>query len=162
MEIMKTTFVLLLVGLGVFLVLLLGGGILVLGAFGLGYLLNMLLGFDPFQATLIALLGVLFFGILAERWWQIVKTPLPPTDFNADDFGDEFDDDEFDDDEWDDDEWDDEEDDEDKPPVIYPGIPRWRQPIKSPDFTNVQPDERCPCGSGRKFKNCHGAKRSRN
>jgi uncharacterized protein YecA (UPF0149 family) len=52
-----------------------------------------------------------------------------------------------------------EDEDVDEEPVIYPSIPRWRQPLKTPDFSNTRPDDRCPCGSGRKYKNCHGAKR---
>ena len=45
-----------------------------------------------------------------------------------------------------------------EPPVIVfnPRVPRWRQPLKNPDFSNTKPDDRCPCGSGRKYKNCHG------
>jgi uncharacterized protein YecA (UPF0149 family) len=64
---------------------------------------------------------------------------------------DEFD---FEDDYFDEDEKEDE-------PVIYSGIPRGRQPLKTPDFSNVKPDDRCPCGSGRKYKNCHGRKKPR-
>jgi uncharacterized protein YecA (UPF0149 family) len=41
---------------------------------------------------------------------------------------------------------------------LYAGIPRWRRPNKNLDFSNVKPDDLCPCGSGRKYKNCHGVK----
>jgi hypothetical protein len=41
------------------------------------------------------------------------------------------------------------------------GIPLWRRPLKNNDFSNAKPDDRCPCGSGRKFKNCHGYKRAK-
>ena len=70
----------------------------------------------------------------------------------------ENDDEDNEEDEWGED-WEDEEEEDAVPESkqVYPGIPRWRQPTKKLDFTNVKPDERCPCGSGRKFKNCHGA-----
>jgi hypothetical protein len=42
----------------------------------------------------------------------------------------------------------------------FAGIPRWRRPLKKIDFTGVKPSDPCPCGSGRKFQNCHGYKRS--
>lgn len=28
--------------------------------------------------------------------------------------------------------------------------------IGAPDFTNTKPNDPCPCGSGKKFKKCHG------
>ena len=33
--------------------------------------------------------------------------------------------------------------------------------VHVPDFVNERPQDPCACGSDRKFKNCHGAKRGR-
>jgi uncharacterized protein YecA (UPF0149 family) len=98
---------------------------------------------DPFQATALSLAGMLAFGSLATRIFQTIMDTMPRP-ATADD---------------DDEEEDYEDEDVDEEPVIYPSIPRWRQPLKTPDFSNTRPDDRCPCGSGRKYKNCHGAKR---
>ncbi|MEW6404942.1 MAG: SEC-C metal-binding domain-containing protein, partial [Chloroflexota bacterium] len=71
---------------------------------------------------------------------------------------DEFDEDEFDNED-DDFDFDEESELSDKEmDEIFSGIPRWRRPLKTVDFSNVKPDDRCPCGSGRKYKNCHGKK----
>ncbi len=134
-----------------------GGGILVMAAYGLGWLLNQVMHLDPFQATLLSLTSMLAFGLLANN---IARTIVGTTNRSSTaDYDDE--------DEEEEEEEDDEEDDEefeveevDEKPVIYPSIPRWRQPLKTPDFSNTRPDDRCPCGSGRKYKNCHGAKQS--
>lgn len=148
--IMSTILVALLFILGIFLVLAIGGGLLVLLAYGVGWLLNRILHFDPFQVTVISLAGILVFGILAERIWQAIIS-APPLSPDLDEEEDELD--------LEDDFFDVHEDDD--AAVIYPGIPRWRQPRKSLDFSNVKPDDRCPCGSGRKYKNCHGKKKTR-
>ncbi len=133
---MRTILWILLYVLGVMAGLGIGAGLLVLLAYGVGQLLNPVTHFDPFQATVISLAGMFVFGFLVERWWAslINHSPFPI--------------------EYEEDEYDDEDDEED----IYPGIPRWRQPLKKVDFSDVKPDDRCPCGSGRKYKNCHGAK----
>jgi hypothetical protein len=146
--IMSTILVGLLFVLGIFLVLAIGGGLLVLLAYGVGWILNRIVHFEPFQVTAISLAGMLFFGILAERIWQAIIS-APPLSPDSDEDEDEFD---FEDDLFD-------VDEEDDAAVIYPGIPRWRQPLKTPDFSNVKPDDRCPCGSGRKYKICHCKKK---
>ena len=120
-----------------------GGGILVLVAYGLGWLLNL----DPFQATLLSLAGMLAFGFLASRIFQTIMDTISPSHVTSEDDEDEGET-EF------------EVEEVDKEPVIYPSIPRRRQPLKNLDFSNTRPDDRCPCGSGRKYKNCHGAKRA--
>jgi hypothetical protein len=145
---MRTVLVVLLFILGIFLVLGVGGGLLVLLAYGTGLLLKRIVNFDPFQVTVISLAGMLVFGILAERIWQaILGTPSLSPDLDDEEGEFDFEDDLFD------------EDEEEDESVIYPGIPRWRQPLKTPGFSNVNPDDRCPCGSGRKYKNCHGRKK---
>jgi len=146
---MRIALVILLFVLGIFAALALGGGLLALLAYGVGWLLNRVIQVEPFQATVLALGSMLAFGILAERIWRVIVSPPP---FSPGSYDDEYDDYN--------DEYDDEEDDE--PPVfVNPAIPRWRQPLKQVDFSNTKPDDRCPCGSGRKYKNCHGVKQSK-
>ncbi len=142
---MRVILMILLIILAAFVVLAVGGGLLALLAFGLGRLLNLLMQIEPFQATIISLVSICIFGILAERAWRVVANPPAPVDEDFDYDDDEF----FDDDEEDDDE-----------PLVYPGVPRWRQPLKNIDFSNARPEDRCPCGSGRKYKNCHGMKKN--
>lgn len=132
--------VLLLLGLAGALVLLLG--------YGLGWGINLIADFEPFQATLLGLASLVAAVFLVHRIWDMTRPPLFPS-FD-DDFEDEDEDDFFEDDE------------EENEPDLYPGIPRWRQPLKTLDFSNTKPDDRCPCGSGRKYKNCHGMKRKTN
>ncbi len=128
-----------------------GGGILVLIAYGLGWLLNHIMHIDPFQATLLSLAGMLAFGFLASSIFQTIVNTMPRSPV--------VDDDEYEDDDEDEEEFDVEDADEE--PVVYANIPLWRQSLKTPDFSNTRPDDRCPCGSGRKYKNCHGAKHPR-
>jgi hypothetical protein len=134
--------------LGIFLVLAIGGGLLVLLSYGLGWILNRILPFDPFQVTIISLAGMLVFGILAERIWKVMMSAPSPSLNDLDEEEDGFDSE---------DEYFDENDEQ----AIISVIPRWRQRSKTIDFSNVKPDDRCPCGSGRKYKNCHGRKKSK-
>jgi len=143
---MKVLLTILLFILGIFVALAIGGGLLVLMAYGVGWVLNLVIRLEPFQSTILALAGIVAFGILAARIWEsIISAPFLRSDDDEDDDDDDF---EFD------------EDDEEEPPaiVVNPRIPRWRQPLKNTDFSNAKPDDRCPCGSGRKYKNCHGRK----
>jgi len=133
------------------LVLTIGGGLLVLMAYGAGWVINHILGLESFQVTALSLAGILIFIILADR---IIQALMPLAPVNLENFED-------------DDEYEDENneigdydivEDEEVFNKLYAGIPRWRRPNKNLDFSNTQPDDRCPCGSGRKYKNCHGAK----
>ena len=113
-------------------------------------MVNLVAHFEPFQATIISLAAMCAFGILAVNIWNTI----PSTARDVEDY------DEFDyDDEYDDEYEEDEEGDELL--LIYPGIPRLRQPKESPDFSKAKPDDRCPCGSRRKFKNCHGTNKTK-
>ncbi len=149
MKVITSLFGILLV---ILLVLGLAGALVFLLAYGLGLGINLIADFEPFQATTLGLVSLAVAGFLANRIWDMVRPPSFPS--IGDDFDDEDEDDYFDD------EFDEEEDEEE--PDLYPGIPRWRQPLKTMDFSNVKPDDRCPCGSGRKYKNCHGVKRKVN
>lgn len=141
---MKITGTLILTVLVIAVFLTIGGGLLALLAFGVGWVINLVMHLEPFQATMIALAGMFAFGILAERVWEAIMS----TARNMDEF-EEYDED-----------YEDEEDDDDELP-FHPGVPRWRQPLKPVDFSDTKPDDRCPCGSGRKYKNCHGVRRAK-
>jgi len=141
---MKEFFWIVLLALGAILVVTIGGGLLVLLAYGLAWLLNLLLHFDLFQMTLLSLAAITIAAIFLLR---VVSTVLPFTSMPSNSDDDEYEEEEDDDDE-------DEEEDDDR----YSAIPRWRRPLKQIDFSNARPDDLCPCGSGRKYKNCHGRK----
>ena len=133
----------------IIVLLTVGGGLVAIIAYGLGWLIHLLTKFDLFQSTLLGLAGMFVFGILAERLFSTMMT------IARDDLEEEFDEDEFND------EYDDEDfEDDEELPVAYPGVPRWRQPLKQVDFSKARPNDPCPCGSGRKFKECHGVKRT--
>lgn len=140
--------------LAVIILLGLGGGLLVLLAYGVGWVINLLMDMEPFQATILGLAGIFTFIILIDR----VVHAFTPLSSPVNDF--EFEDDYEDDDEEESNEHDilDDEEEMDK---TYAGIPRWRRPAKPLDFSNVHDNDRCPCGSGRKYKNCHGAKQKK-
>ncbi|MDI6769716.1 MAG: SEC-C domain-containing protein [Anaerolineales bacterium] len=144
---MKTTVTLIITALVIAVLLAIGGGLLALLAFGVGWLINLVMRLEPFQATVIALAGMFIFGTLIKHIWDSVMA----TARHLDEF-DEYDDD-YDD-------YEEEEDEEEELP-FHPGVPRWRQPLKPVDFSGAKPDDRCPCGSGRKYKNCHGVKKAK-
>jgi hypothetical protein len=143
MKVIASLFGILLV---VLLLLGIGGALVFLMAYGLGLAINRIAGFEPFQATVLGILSIAVAGFLANRIWDMVR-PMP----------DSMENDEYEDE---DDEFLDEFDEFEEEPDPYPGIPRWRQPTKALDFSNTKPNDRCPCGSKRKYKNCHGAKRA--
>jgi hypothetical protein len=154
--------------LGIFvaalLALILGSALLVAVAYGIGWLINLVTGFGMFPSTALGLAAMFILIFLVERILHGVTTAPTYPPYGDDDEFDEYDDDEYDD------EFDDEFDDDFdyEPPAklsptaqdeldkIYAGIPRWRRPTKNPDFSTAKPDDRCPCGSGKKYKNCHG------
>lgn len=137
----------------VLVVVLAASGLVVLAAYGLAWLLDLLLPFSLFETTVLSLAAIGLVGLAAVRF---LAAPSPLSIPNDDD------DDDWDDDDDDLEDWEDDVDEDDTPPVStgHPGIPRWRQAIKPVDFSNARPDDRCPCGSGRKYKNCHGARSS--
>ncbi len=51
--------------------------------------------------------------------------------------------------------WDEGEAEDVEGPLVTFRLPR-RRGSRRLDFSTTQPDDRCPCGSGRKYKNCHG------
>jgi hypothetical protein len=135
--------------------------VLVVFATGLGSLFMRFLPFTSVEAaTVIALLALIAASAVI---WQvlaaIVSSPrfsnLTDGEEDAEKGNEEFE--EEDEEEWIDD--DEEEDDGEPYEAIrdfVPSIPRWRQPIKPVSFEGVGRNDLCPCGSGRKYKNCHG------
>jgi hypothetical protein len=146
---MKNIGVPVLVVLIVLVVLAIGGGLFALLAYGVGMVLTRITGLEPLPATVISMVGMLFFGILLERTFNSVLSM--PRSLSEDDEFDDFEEDDLNMDE-------DIELTEKNMDEIFAGVPRWRRPLKTLDFTDAKPDDRCPCGSGRKFKNCHGKK----
>lgn len=104
---------------------------------------------DFWQATLLATgIGlVVLYGFLH----RIVGFPLP------EDEGD------WEEEEWDEEDWEDEDEDAFVPPPLYRHRPTLRKdPIQEMDedskWANVGRNDPCPCGSGKKYKYCHGRK----
>jgi hypothetical protein len=141
---MKPIIITFLIVFGIIIVIGLGSVLLVLWAYGAGQVMLRILPsgtFNAFEATLLNQVGVLIVGLMVLRIVSAAtEKPLKSNTFRKD---------------------------VDKGAVAvdnsedeYPGIPRWRQPLKKLDFSDVKPNDPCPCGSGRKFQNCHGYKRS--
>ena len=147
---MKAVLAILIVAVIILLVVAIGAILLVLIATALGSLLAGLFNFSRFEATLLTLIALIGFTVLV---WRFVAIFGPASDRQTanDDEDDREDEDDLDSE----DDWDDEED-TDEPPVIIPSIPAWRQPIKRLNFDHVGRNDPCPCGSGKKYKNCHG------
>jgi SEC-C motif len=139
-----------LVALIALLVLAIGGGLFTLLAYGVGMVITRFTGLEPLPATVISMAGMFLFGILVERTFNSVMS-IPSSLSEDDEFDDYEDEDDLDMDE-------DMGLSEKEMDEIFAGVPRWRRPLKTLDFSDVKPDDRCPCGSGRKFKNCHGKK----
>jgi hypothetical protein len=132
----------------VLLALAVGGGLFTLLAYGVGMVVTRFTGLAPLASTIISMAGMFLFGILVERVFNSFLS-LPANLSGNSDYDEENDGFDFDEEP----ELGDEERDAD-----FPGIPHWRRPLKTLDFSSVKPDDRCPCGSGRKYKNCHGKK----
>jgi hypothetical protein len=146
---MKPLIVTLLIVFGIIILVGLGSVLLVLWAYGAGQVLLRILPsgtFSSFEATLLNQVGVLIVGIIVLRIVSAATSrPLVSKVLRKkDEIEEDLDEGEVTENEADE----------------YAGIPRWRRPLKKIDFTNVKPNDPCPCGSGRKFQNCHGYKRS--
>ena len=129
-------------------------GLVVWAASGLGWALShwLRLPFTPFEATLLSLIALI--AMAWSAWRLLVNLVSLPLGSSHED--EDYDEDEED---WDEDE-EDYEDEEPEQAQHVSSIPKWRQPIRraSDGMPIVNPDDRCPCGSGRKYKNCHGKK----
>ena len=112
-------------------------GLVVWAASGLGWVLIhwLRLPFTPFEATLLSLIALI--ATAWSAWRLLVNLVSQPLGSSHED-----------------------EDEEPEQAQHVSSIPKWRQPIRraSDGMPIVNPDDRCPCGSGRKYKNCHGKK----
>ena len=121
--------------------------LLSLGFVGMGWLLSRILPLSLFEASVIALLSGLG---LAYVIGQILSIPTKST----------YDEDWEVEEDWDEEDWDEEweEDEYHEEPVSFP---QWRRRggEKSTDVPVVGRNDPCPCGSGKKYKYCHGKKK---
>ena len=138
------------------LLVVVASGLLVWAAAGIGWVLThwLRLPFTLFETTLLSLIALLAVVWAAVRLVVAITAAPTGTGFNEEEDEEE--------DDWDEDDEDWDEDDEDiEEPTPIPSIPKWRQPLRraSDGLPIVSPDDKCPCGSGRKYKNCHGRKK---
>jgi hypothetical protein len=145
---MKTIGSAILVVLGALIVLAIGGGFFTMLAYGVGLIINRFTGLDLLASTVISMAGMFLFGILVERTFNSFMS-MPRSLADNLEFDDDEDEDEFEIDQ-------DADLGDEGGNSLYKGVPLSRRPLKTLDFSNVKPDDRCPCGSGRKYKNCHG------
>ena len=157
---MKRILITIAAAVGVLLALAVGAFLVVLLAAGIGALIARLLPFSMFEATLLALIALI--GVVVVIWravTTILSTPSPGSDEDdEEELIDEWDA-EREDYDWEDEDadWDAERDEEfSDQPDLRPPFRGWQQPIKSTEFEGVGRNEPCPCGSGKKYKNCHG------
>lgn len=113
--------------------------LLSLGFVGMGWLLSRILPLGLFEASVIALLSGLGLAYVIS---QIASTRSA----YEEDWEDEED--------WDE-EW---EEDEYEEPISFPQWRRRGEVQKSTDVPVVGRNDPCPCGSGKKYKYCHGKK----
>lgn len=141
MRVVLTTFLL---GILILLVVAVAIFLLSLGFVGIGWLLSRILPLSLFEASVIAV----FSGLgLAYVVGQMVSIPTGST----------YDEDWEDEEDWDEEDWDEEwEEDEYEEPISFP---QWRRREKSADVPVVGRNDPCPCGSGKKYKYCHGRKK---
>jgi len=132
-----------LVGLALLAILAVSAALL-----GTGAILTRFFDVTLFQA---AVLTTAVTAGLAYVLNQVLTTSVSETE----DWEDE--DEDWEDEDWDDEDWEDDEEPEPEPPFIT----RWRPRSSNNEvsFENVGRNDPCPCGSGKKFKYCHGRKR---
>ena len=152
----RRTLITIVAAVGVLLALALGAFVVVLLAAGVGALLARLFPFSMFESTLLSLIALI--GVVVVIWravTSILRTPSPGSDEDdEEELIDEWEDEDYD---WEDedDDWEDDEESSDQPD-LRPPLRGWQQPIQRTEFERVGRNEPCPCGSGRKYKNCHG------
>jgi hypothetical protein len=148
----------LLVIAGILLAVAVGAAIVVLIAAGLGALLSSFLPFSIFEATLLALIAALGVAIvIGQIVVAIARVPDRPSPGEDEDDAEE---------EWLNDweeDWEDANlesggwmDEDGDAPDFVPPASFGQEPIRRTDLEKVGRNDPCPCGSGKKFKNCHG------
>jgi len=111
------------------------------------------LPFTPFEATLLSLIAfVVVTWSTAQLLGRFLTLPLKSHPEDEDDEEDQ---------DWEDEDDEDYEEESEPQRQYVSSVPKWRQPIRNArsGLPVVDPDDRCPCGSGRKYKNCHGRKK---
>lgn len=109
---------------------------------GIGALLAYLLPLSLYQASLLTVFTAL---VLVFIWFVVsFLSRFPTGGYNDDGYWE----DEDDEDDWEDEEDDDDWDDDGSPLVLHPTVRR--------DEPKVGRNAPCPCGSGKKYKNCCG------
>jgi hypothetical protein len=143
-----------LIAAGALLVIALGAAIVVLIAAGLGALLSGLLPISAFEATLLSLIALVGVTLIAEQLiGAIARFPTgSPASADEDDW-------EEDEEDWESD-WEEimdwaEATGEGQEDLAAPGLSK-QMPIQRGEFEKVGRNDPCPCGSGKKYKNCHG------
>ena len=154
----RRTLITIAAAVGVLLALAAGAFVVVLLAAGVGALLARLLPFSMFESTLLSLIALI--GVVAVIWravTSILRTPSPGSAEDDEEDEDLIDEWEDEDDDWEDEDYDSEDDEEfSDPPDLRPPHRGWPLPIKRTAFEGVGRNEPCPCGSGKRYKNCHG------
>jgi type VI protein secretion system component VasK len=140
---LKITGLVLLLAVAALFVVGLAALLLVVFAYGLGGLLTRFLPLESAQATLLALIAII--AAIAFVWRILSAILISP--FGSGPLAGE------DDDDWDEDAVNEEEAASE---IFVPSVPRWRQPLKTARYEGTDRNAPCPCGSGRKYKNCHG------
>lgn len=127
--------------------------LLSLGFAGIGWLLSRVFPLSLFEASVIAVLSGLGLAYVVGR---IMSIPVRST--SDEDWEDEED---WDEEDWDEEDWDEEwEEDEYEEPISFPQWRRRGEEVqKSTDVPAVGRNDPCPCGSGKKYKYCHGKKK---
>jgi len=128
---------------------------------GLGTLFSHFFELTLFEATMLTLLGTVALMLLVH----LIRTLF----FSATDEGcEEWDEDEEEegdwyDEDWDEDDWEEDWDEEDQSTGIsfLRGLSTRRTEQEEDIFAGVGRNDPCPCGSGKKFKYCHGRSRGR-
>ncbi len=152
----RRTLITIVAAVGVLLALAVGAFVVVLLAAGVGALLARLFPFSMFESTLLSLIALI--GVVVVIWravTSILRAPSPASDEDdEEELIDEWEDEDYD---WEDED-DDLEDDEEfsDQPDLRPPLRGWQQPIQRTEFERVGRNEPCPCGSGKKYKYCHG------
>ncbi len=124
---------------------------------GLAWGLNRFSPLDFWQATLlVTAVGLGVFYLFTQQVGDVVS--LSRRDEEESDEEEDWDDDEEEDEygEWDESHWDEDKDDG----ASLPPRPSGLRPQDRPEaeIPVVEPNEPCPCGSGKKYKYCHGRK----
>jgi hypothetical protein len=133
-------------------------GLVVWAASGIGWvMINWLrLPYTRFEATVLSLIALV---IVTWSAWRLLGTVITlPLESRHDEDEDEYEDE---DEDWENEDEEDYEEEPAPPAQHISSIPKWRQPLRraSDGLPIVDPNDKCPCGSGRKYKNCHGRKR---